>query len=450
MKSHSTLLSVVATVIATIAVVAVMASPPWRQAASQTESPPAPDRTALMAKVAERVERIRGQEFDHLPTLAILPADEIIARLGAVGSASDIPPPAKSAATRSLLALTGIEPTEITGGTLPAGLYVPKQDTIFIPAEVAEHPPVPLDQLLAHELTHALEEQRFGLDDAGLDDSEAADAVRALDEGSASFVETLYAARYLHGTPSSTELLSEQYGNEHNDRLTRVQLGRVALPYLLGVRFVAGLYARDGWHLVNLAFRHPPVTTAEVAHPHLWLNGDQHIVPSLLVPYRTKRWRFLGTGHFGEIDANLLLLTAVDADQARRATTGLEDGRYGVWRDRRAPPHCEAPCADHTVVTIALRFRSLAAVRRFGHSSAAVLEDVLGAHYIRRYLWRTDEGYAGAIETTGNDPDGDPTWVLTLAPRRNVALRTAYATWDHARNSGRRFVWVFAPAAHER
>src|SRR5207302_7880735 len=67
---------------------------------------------------------------------------------------------------------------------------------------------------LAHELTHALDDQRFGLDRAGLEkaNAESADGFRALSEGDAVHVEQAYANAMSPADRASTDAEQQRIG----------------------------------------------------------------------------------------------------------------------------------------------------------------------------------------------------------------------------------------------
>ena len=125
------------------------------------------------------------------------------------------------------------------------------------------------EMVLAHELTHALEDQRYGLgieDQGGSDD--AALARLALVEGSAS--ELMYAYAERHFTPEET--LGGVLGSAFADTgsLPGFLQAQLVFPYTGGQAFVAALRERAGgrWTLVDLAERtRPPVSTEQVMHP---------------------------------------------------------------------------------------------------------------------------------------------------------------------------------------
>jgi hypothetical protein len=138
--------------------------------------------------------------------------------------------------------------------------------------------------VLAHEIVHALQDQRFGL--IGEDTSgDRALALKALYEGDAMLLrerlaakdagadEASYLARSIFaveqlpplevarrlGAPSAVLTAKEA----HRDRLL--------FPYLRGLVFAWRLYTRGGTHALDRAYAHPPETTRDVLFPEEYL-----------------------------------------------------------------------------------------------------------------------------------------------------------------------------------
>jgi hypothetical protein len=125
---------------------------------------------------------------------------------------------------------------------------------------------------LAHEFTHALQDQHFGLERLGLDDPSQSDrglARLALVEGDATQLMIEWAAAHL----SPLELLSIVVGSltpEQQQILESVPpiLQRQTLfPYVQGQVYVAALEARGGWPAVDAAYDDPPDSTEQILHP---------------------------------------------------------------------------------------------------------------------------------------------------------------------------------------
>jgi hypothetical protein len=330
-------------------------------------------------------------------------------------------------------AATGLDAADPSpfSSRFPAGLYSPAERTVFIPEETLERSSLPLEEVLAHELTHALDDQHFDLGESPSgQNSESAAAARALDEGSATLIEQRYMRRFLGGAPTATELLADAY--HAYDPASHLETARASLPYLLGLRFVSALHRRGGPRLVDQAFRDRPTTMGQVAHPLRWLRGDSYVRPALLEPGPTYRWQTLGTGPFTEADTNLLLQSAFAPLSSRQAAEGLDGGRWAVWRERATGDDCAAPCPAHTVVTIAWRWENANDAVEFARAVHGILELGLHAPRLGGRVWEVDGGYAGIAGRASRRVDGTevvaPTWVLVFAPSPHLARKAARTT----------------------
>ena len=148
---------------------------------------------------------------------------------------------------------------EAFGGSVQ-GFYEPGRNSIVIVSD-SETPTVRKSTLI-HELTHALQDQQFGLA-FGQETRDRQAAYDTLIEGEAELVPQLYLDRC--GSEWSCvrpEVDSGQAGN-----LDRGIAQIITQPYRQGVGFVEHLRAEGGWEAVNDAHENPPESTAQTVHP---------------------------------------------------------------------------------------------------------------------------------------------------------------------------------------
>ena len=185
---------------------------------------------------------------------------------------------------------------------------------------------------LAHELTHAIDDQHFGL--SRLDaigarcDDETFEAALGAVEGDAQFWATQVVERY----PSASG-----GGSSTGGSLAGVPPFIVKLelwPYQAGLDFIRTLDDEGGTALVNRAMRTFPVSTEQVIHPDRWPN-DQPV--SVDVPQLAGKlgpgWRDLDVMTVGEAWLQLMLGLRLDAATASQAATGWGGGIYRAWSD---------------------------------------------------------------------------------------------------------------------
>lgn len=193
---------------------------------------------------------------------------------------------------------------------------------------------------MAHELTHALQDQHFdlsALQDAASDDDMRL-ALRALIEGDATLLCLLEADRLTGGKRnvvswSGSRMESTMSGGESLfagwfERLPPqvIRLSRV-FPYRKGAALALRLYQDGGFLAVDQAFLDPPVSTEQLLHPYKYTTYNRD-VPLRIDSYKVRKaagpeWKHLGGNTLGEFKIRILL-----ADVARPAEGPERDVRH--------------------------------------------------------------------------------------------------------------------------
>ncbi len=192
---------------------------------------------------------------------------------------------------------------------------------------------------LAHELNHALEDQRFGLKDEGaqkaIDDASLANS--ALVEGTATAVMFAYAQRFLDPGNAIGDLLPAALQSAESSKLPRYLQDSLIFPYEAGQAFVNRLYTRlHSWALVDYALgRRRPASTEQILHPEKYL-ADERPLPVRVPGARVlgPGWRPFDAGTLGEFDTRELLRLA-GARDANATAAGWGGGSYALWRRGR-------------------------------------------------------------------------------------------------------------------
>lgn len=219
-----------------------------------------------------------------------------------------------------------------------AGFYDPAEAKLYVSAKPSTDDGW-ADMLMAHEITHALQDQHFGLTawmKAAKDDNDASQARQALVEGDGMALMIEYRlAGEGYGAPwdhdEVVRLLTagmnvEQGGTQLIDKAPVALREAMLFPYRSGVAFVAALRKGRPWSAVDAAFTRPPRTTEQVLHPALYFADARPDVITATADPQT-----IDTSVWGEEGwREFLLAHGVEVDMAARATAGWGGDRVVV------------------------------------------------------------------------------------------------------------------------
>lgn len=307
------------------------------------EEEPAPSSgftPSAVAEVERQVQQLRGLALLRpVPVDAVTPAELLRGiRQLAVRSL-----PADMYKRRSLAWQTiGVVPegTDLVdvftkgSGAGVIGYYVPQIGELrFIGTEN----PSPDERVtLAHELTHAIDDQHFDLtradkafgacrDDAGL-------AFQSLFEGNATYFMGVWALRYLSPIEQfgvSLKAIAEPHGTVRGvPNFLRDGL----FPYFAGLKFVQTLVRRDGVGAIDEAFRNPPVSTEQIIHPKKYPKDvPRRVDIADFGPALGNAWKDLDVLEIGEEWLRSLIGLRLTSASAEIAAEGWDGGLYRAW-----------------------------------------------------------------------------------------------------------------------
>jgi hypothetical protein len=387
--------------------------------------------------VASRVERLRGLRFGDVPRVVVMGEH----RLATVGTriaererqrARRHPSQLRAnrrleRASIELDQLAGLLPAEsgfgpdtrTTGLDRIGGAFdFPRNRIIIVPTLIATG--VQLHYTLAHELTHALEDQHFNLHLGRLTSpTESSEVRRAVIEGSATFVQDLYRHRYLHDNVAVGRRIDAMRSVIGAQQTPYAINAEAIFDYVEGGLFVRYLYRRAGdFRIVNRVLRRPPRRSDQILHPRSWPQGGNADTRVRLGAAKLfgPRWRRVGGGTAGEERALAILLAGAFGTQANLGASGWAGGRFAVWRPREAGGDCTADCVDGSAGVIAFRWRHHDDAEQFALGVPAYMTLGLLAGNIRpSRLWELGDGYA-ALGTAARAS------ALAFAPRAKLAL----------------------------
>ena len=224
-----------------------------------------------------------------------------------------------------------------------AGLYDPGTHEFYIADWI---PLQDQKMVMAHELTHALEDQHFQIEawlKAAKPNGDAELAREAVLEGSAmaSMVDYL-----LLGTGQSMKTLPEfdpsaiigDLGTTPTlEKAPQFIKDGLIFPYFAGMTFTAAVMKPRGWSALSGIFENPPVSTQQILHPNLYLAGKKPEtidIPSLEKTLGPS-WKHLDENILGEFGWKEVIKQFLDENRAKTLAAAWVGDRYVVFEHKQ-------------------------------------------------------------------------------------------------------------------
>jgi hypothetical protein len=335
---------------ASIASTSVQASSP---AVLGTHSPN-PSDLATFATIEKQVEAIRGLHARTPVTPVLLDSTELRAMLTKI-DAEQTDHKALAAEGRLFIDL-GLLPDgaslEQLGLDLDAGQVIGFYDTVskglYVLSDSGGVGAIE-KATFAHEYTHALQDQNFGLDKLGIDTADQGDrdlARTSLAEGDATWLMTEWMIHNL----SALDL--QAIGNDPSSATQTRQLAAapailrqtLLFPYEQGLAFVEDAYDHGGWAAVDKLYSAPPASTSQILHSELYSAGVAPVALTVPAVPATmgSGWKLTMQDTLGELQLRVWLAGESPTDAATKAAAsatadwggdrvGLYEGPDGAW-----------------------------------------------------------------------------------------------------------------------
>jgi hypothetical protein len=223
------------------------------------------------------------------------------------------------------------------------GLYDPKTKEFYI----ADWSPL-ADQrmVMAHELTHALEDQHFQIESwlkAARPNEDAELARDAVLEGSAMAAMVDYlmlsTGRSLKDLPDfDPGMLIGDLGNTPTlQKAPPFLKDSLIFPYIGGLSLSAAILKNTGWAALPGVFDKPPVSTQQILHPALYRSGK---IPTTVELPRLEKllgsdWSKLDENIMGEFGWKEVLKQFLDADRAKMLAAAWDGDRFAVFEQKQ-------------------------------------------------------------------------------------------------------------------
>ena len=213
------------------------------------------------------------------------------------------------------------------------GFYDTETDEMYLISE--SELITPSDKtVIAHEYTHALQQEHFKINDLmeGVEEnSGASDGLLALIEGDAVMVQLEYMDTHLTSAEIESTFKDDSGLEAFNDSPYILQK-MLSFPYDEGYTFVNSLRSRGGWEAVNLAYTSPPTSTEQILHPEKYIMSEPPVtvvLPSLATSLG-QGWNEVYDDVMGEFFIKTYLETHTYYNRAAVAAEGWGGDRFRV------------------------------------------------------------------------------------------------------------------------
>ena len=313
-----------------------------------------------------------------------------------------------------------------------AGFYDPRRQTMFM-ADWVE--PDQQKMVLAHELTHALQDQSFDLwkyMHAARDDDDASAAREALVEGYATLamLQSMLGSTPVEKLPS-LDALMEQVVNQQMaefpvfSRAPFFLRFQMLFPYLQGMQFSLKGLQLGGWKRLNQAFARPPTTTHQIFEPDLYYQSDSdegagHVrtiaiqsdrarTPFALPPppalTRVAGLQQVEANTMGALGYYALVGQLLSREEAQKLTRPWVADRYLVY---------EGPAPGQFTLLARTKWANAEAAASFCSDYRTILA---------KKLTEAAEDRRGSPKSADRSASGNEVLVQTSGPRRTILLR---------------------------
>jgi hypothetical protein len=282
---------------------ALVCEPSLRRAPAAAVFGPDTDLTALDAEglaaasraIELRVERLRGHVFEKPVPVEVVSDDG--ARDFFLRRLERDYPPERAARDQVALTQLGLWPDDLDLieallallEEQAGGFYDPDVETFFL---LSDMPGGIMPVLMAHELTHALDDQLYDIDGSLAevkDDTDASMALASVVEGSGTLIMSAFMQKEVAEGRMSLQAIAEVQASEVGKAEALFSspplLARNLLaPYILGQRFLlrgAGVMAVGEFDRADIdrAFTRPPRSSEQIVHPEKYWGAEAVDLP---------------------------------------------------------------------------------------------------------------------------------------------------------------------------
>ena len=224
-----------------------------------------------------------------------------------------------------------------------AGLYDPKSHEFYVADWI---PAADQKMVMAHELTHALQDQHFKIDNwvkAARPNDDAELARESVLEGSAMAAMVDYllqnTGRSLQDLPDidPSMLVGDMDSTPMLKKAPPFLRDALIFPYLDGLNFSAAIVRPKGWDALSGVFAKPPISTQQIMHPATYFSF--RIPPKADLPSLDKDlgpdWVRLEDNLMGEFGWKEVLKQFLNEDRATPLAAAWSTDRYILFEQKK-------------------------------------------------------------------------------------------------------------------
>ncbi|HLL69799.1 MAG TPA: hypothetical protein VK363_00115 [Pyrinomonadaceae bacterium] len=312
-----------------------------------------------------------------------------------------------------------------------AGYYEPKTQEFYLADWID------LDgqqTVMAHELTHALQDQHFDLrrlEKWPKGDSDAELAAHALVEGDATLVMTFYVMRDLKRVAAMMKSVNAAgSSSEKIESAPRALRESLLFPYKQGLDFASQVYKRGGWPLISAAYKSLPQSTEHILHPEKYFANEAPVKLNLpdFADMLGKSWARIDYDVNGEWSYFQILDEFLRAEkESQKAAAGWGGDRFALYENRATREVLIAQLTAWDTERDAVEFFDAYVKRTERRYKGAVADTRASVPTETRRVWRTMAGEGLVVM----ERQGTRVAILEGVPEKadmNALLKKALAT----------------------
>jgi hypothetical protein len=198
------------------------------------------------------------------------------------------------------------------------------------------------DMLVAHELTHALQDQYFRVHteiDRITDNDDRALALKSVVEGDATlvgygYISGIIDSETIHALLTHLDDMPKILDKQSPDTPAALR-DSLIFQYTDGTRFVGEVYQHGGWSAVNALYSKPPLSTRQIINPGLYFS---HSSPPTITIGGWKRalrgWREVAENTYGELFLRVILTRGAGGQAGAALARAWRGDRMAVLQNR--------------------------------------------------------------------------------------------------------------------